>query len=121
MVFQEYKDLAPNIYRQRLILEGLYREKLEPVLLTDYLVDLAAHINMEIAKYPEVFFSEWHGYCVYMTWITSGASIYTWEFVEPRFFSVDIYSCKSFKNEEVFDFTKQYFGSPLKDLVMKPV
>jgi hypothetical protein len=42
--------------------------------------------------------------------------IYSWESREPPFFSIDIYTCKSFKEESVIKFTKDFFDNNLIEL-----
>ena len=37
----------------------------------------------------------------------------------PMFFSIDIYTCKSFDPEHVINYTKEFFGDNLIDITWK--
>jgi S-adenosylmethionine/arginine decarboxylase-like enzyme len=54
-----------------------------------------------------------------MHWKESGIHIYSWEKHEPAFFSIDIYTCKSFREEDVAEFTEKFFNYELIELVWK--
>ena len=49
------KDLAPQIYRQRLIMEGFYQIHVTKERLETYLVDLAGHLELRIYGDPIIF------------------------------------------------------------------
>ena len=57
-----------------------------------------------------------YGWCAYMHWKESGIHIYAWDDRKPPFFSIDIYTCKAYKEEEDSRFTKDFFGDNLIDL-----
>lgn len=103
------RNLAPNIYRQRLIIEGICEKKITPVHITTYLEELAKVLKMVVLKQAEAYFSEEHGHCGYQHWVTSGVHMYTWEHYNPIFFSVDIYTCKPFNAETAVTFTTEFF------------
>src|SRR3989338_8346656 len=97
------KDLNPNIYRQRLIIEGFYTRELNPYMLRKYMKDFSKELGMRIiygpiAKNLAGKVNPIHkGFECIMIWVESGASIYIWE--KDKFFTVDVYSCKKFSAE----------------------
>src|SRR3989344_733422 len=103
------KDLAPDIVRQRLVIEGI---PIQPILspeIIDYLKKLSEAIGMTTLIEPVTHKSEQYGWAGWVHWDSSGAHFYAWE--RPlSFFSVDIYTCKVFDPQKAINFTKSYFG-----------
>jgi S-adenosylmethionine decarboxylase len=107
---QEYTDLAPNIYRQRLVIEGYPRQFITEHAIKDYLQELSDITEMTTLLSPVTHRSELYGWAGWIHWETSGAHFYAWE--RPLlFFSVDIYTCKKFDETKVVEFTKKYFDT----------
>jgi S-adenosylmethionine decarboxylase len=103
-----YKDLAPDIYRQRLVIEGFPGSIISDEQITDYLTQLSGVLKMRTLISPVTHRSEKFGWAGWIHWETSGAHFYAWE--RPSlFFSVDIYTCKSFDPASAVEFTKDYF------------
>lgn len=101
------KDLAPNIFRQRVIVEGMREKAILPEEIRDYLSQLSAVLKMKIVSDPIVNHSQ-VGWAGWIHWETSGAHFYAWD--EPCvFFSVDIYTCKPFNVNDAVKFTEEYF------------
>ena len=117
------KNLEPSIYRQRLIVEGIYTEKMTPSRLKIYLEELSRELKMTIIYGPIVKnlaerINPIHkGYESVMIWAESGTSVYTWE--KSNFFTADIYSCKEFDVEKTVEFTKKSLKT--KEIVFKTV
>jgi len=104
-------DLAPDIYRQRLVVEGLCRTPIDAASVRTYLCTLSDRIDMITIAQPVTHRSSLYGWAGWIHWETSGAHFYAWE--TPRFFfSVDIYACKPFGVEAVVEFTRDFFDSP---------
>lgn len=104
------KDLAPDIYRQRLVIEGYPNQAISGDEIADYLSQLSDVITMKRLITPVTHKSETFGWAGWIHWETSGAHFYAWE--QPRlFFSVDIYTCKMFKPEIAVAFTRDFFNS----------
>ena len=104
------KDLAPQILRQRLVVEGYHAsaENLSAEKIKDYLKKLSDVTEMITLIDPVTHRSESYGEAAWIHWETSGAHFYAWE--QPLlFFSVDIYTCKAFDPQKVIDFTKEFF------------
>ncbi len=103
------KDLAPEIHRQRLIIEGLREEPITPEQISVYLKKLSEVLGMRSLTEPVTHKSEKFGWAGWIHWETSGTHFYAWD--QPRiFFSIDIYTCKAFKDEDAIHFTKEFFG-----------
>lgn len=102
-------DLAPEIYRQRLVIEGYPTRPISGDEIEEYLSKLSEVIEMKLLITPVTHKSERFGWAGWIHWETSGAHFYAWE--EPRlFFSVDIYTCKAFKPEVAVKFTQEFFN-----------
>ncbi|MDN5275561.1 MAG: hypothetical protein JWN33_210 [Candidatus Saccharibacteria bacterium] len=102
------KDLAPTIYRQRLVVEGYPKKAITDEEIKKFLSELSVVLDMKQLIEPVTHRSDMYGWAGWIHWETSGAHFYAWE--QPLlFFSVDIYTCKAFSPQQAADFTKQYF------------
>jgi hypothetical protein len=111
----EMPDLAPGIYRQRLVVEGLCARPVSDVAIRDYLSELSSVCEMTKLLDPMTHRSDQFGWAGWIHWENSGAHFYAWE--QPLlFFSVDIYTCKPFDAARVLAFTSDFFAS---DVVAK--
>jgi hypothetical protein len=103
-------DLAPEIHRQRLVVEGLCTTPIDAVAIRRYLTTLSETIDMVTLVDPVTHRSPLYGWAGWIHWETSGAHFYAWE--TPRlFFSVDVYSCKPFAAEDVVSLTERFFAT----------
>ncbi len=106
----DMRDLAPEIYRQRAVIEGYPVKPITDAEIKDYLKKLSEVLGMKTLIEPVTHRSELYGEAAWIHWETSGAHFYAWD--TPRlFFSVDIYTCKKFKSEDALEFTKNYFNA----------
>src|SRR3989344_5763879 len=112
------KDLAPEIYRQRLIIEGIPTKPINDEEIKKYLSQLSDTLDMQTLLPPVTHRSDKFGWAGWIHWESSGAHFYAWEEPFP-FFSVDIYTCKAFDVKTAVDFTKEFFGA--KEIVFKSV
>ena len=104
------KDLAPNIHRQRLVIEGYPSEPISDENIKSYLSELSDRLKMKLLLSPVTHRSDKYGWAGWIHWESSGAHFYAWE--QPLlFFSVDIYTCKEFSNEEAVAFTQEFFNA----------
>ncbi|MEM2739957.1 MAG: S-adenosylmethionine decarboxylase [Candidatus Bathyarchaeia archaeon] len=93
------KNLKPEIFRKRIIVEGFYDVEADEEFVRIFLVDLSRTLGMDIIVGPIVFSPDrysklHHGVGGYLAWVGSGVSIYTWR--DHRFFTLDVYSCIDF-------------------------
>ncbi|NLD76356.1 MAG: hypothetical protein GX643_06790 [Acidimicrobiales bacterium] len=103
-------DLAPQIHRQRLVVEGLIDRHIDAAEITDYLWRLSEVCEMQILQEPVTHQSPLYGWAGWVHWEASGAHFYAWD--QPvRFFSVDLYTCTAFDDRAVLDFTARFFDT----------
>lgn len=102
------QDLAPDIYRQRLVIEGYPKKAITDSEIKAYLSELSKKIDMHELLSPVTHLSDTFGWAGWIHWETSGAHFYAWD--QPiLFFSVDIYTCKAFDPQAAVEFTKDFF------------
>ncbi len=109
------KNLAPNIFRQRLLIEGFYTTDMSEEVLEKYLLNVAEHLDLRTYGKPTIFSpvsgmgrDENAGYDAFVPLIDSGISAYVWS--SARFFSIVIYTCKGFAEQAAIEFTREYFA-----------
>ena len=101
-------DLAPEIHRQRMVIEGIPASEITDVAISEYLRGLSDVCDMVLLTTPVTHRSEQFGWAGWIHWETSGAHFYAWE--QPKlFFSVDIYTCKAFDPIAAISYTEAYF------------
>lgn len=104
------KDLAPEIYRQRAVIEGYPLKPLTADEIKQYLSRLSEVLDMKTLIEPVTHRSPTYGEAAWIHWESSGAHFYAWD--QPRlFFSVDIYTCKPFNVHKAVEFTRQFFNA----------
>ncbi|MEZ5114984.1 MAG: S-adenosylmethionine decarboxylase [Candidatus Nanopelagicales bacterium] len=103
------RDLAPDIHRQRLVIEGVPAAPVDDAAIRDYLTQLSDTLGMTTLLAPVTHRSPTYGWAGWIHWETSGAHFYAWE--QPRlFFSVDIYTCAAFDPARAVDLTRRCFA-----------
>ena len=105
-----WKNLAPDLIRQRVIIEGTTEKIIEPELIKKYLLALADICKMEVLSSPVSYSAHNMGYGGWIHWKSSGAAFYSYP-TKPPLFTVDCYTCKPFSGQEAADFTKKFFGA----------
>jgi S-adenosylmethionine decarboxylase len=103
-------DLAPGIYRQRLVIEGTCDRPISDTAIRKYLVGLSVVCDMRILLDPVTHRSERHGWAGWIHWEASGAHLYAWD-APDLFFSVDVYTCKAFDMHEAVEYTRGFFAA----------
>jgi hypothetical protein len=107
------KNLAPDILRQRLLIEGYYQKDVTKETIHTYFLSVAAHLNLRTYGEPIIFSPEGmgqegnQGFDAFIPLIDSGISGYFW--ATQKFLSIIIYTCKSFDESEALTFTKSFF------------
>lgn len=108
------RDLAPEIFRQRFLLEGFYTLEADAAAVAAYLTGLAAHLDLRVYGEPLVHSPAGQGseanqgFDAFIPLVDSGISAYLWS--SQRFLSVVIYSCKQFDTDKAVEFTREFFG-----------
>lgn len=112
-------DLAPEVFRQRHLIEGRFSVALNESAVRDYLLGLAAALGMAPYGDPIVFSpdamiesgtgrKENAGYDAFLPLVDSGISAYFW--TGPKFFSVVVYTCKGFDPTTGLEYTREVLG-----------
>ena len=92
------------------MVEGLVDSPIDEIGISRYLTRLSDVLHMTALMEPATHRSDQYGWAGWIHWENSGAHFYAWE--QPvMFFSVDIYTCKSFDSLVALDFTAQFFDS----------
>lgn len=109
------KNLAPDIFRQRLMLEGFYTIEMSREVVKNYLVGLAHHLHLRTYSDPMIYSpasgmgrDENAGFDAFVPLIDSGISLYVWS--QANFFAVVLFTCKGFEDQAAIEFTRDYFG-----------
>lgn len=103
-------DLAPSIYRQRLVVECLCPSPVSDGDIRRYFRELSDVCDMRRLNEPVTHRSERYGWSGWVHWEESGAHCYAWE-APVCFASVDIYTCKPFDAERILGFTQAFFNA----------
>lgn len=104
------RNLAPQIHRQRLVIEGYPSGVIDSTSVERYLSQLSGVLDMTTIGRPVTHRSERYGEAGWIHWEDSGAHFYAWD--QPLlFFSVDIYTCKPFDARDAVDFTSAFFST----------
>jgi S-adenosylmethionine decarboxylase len=107
---EELPDLAPPIYRQRLVVEGRCPTAITAEQIECYFRTLSVVCGMERLNDPVTHSSDKYGWAGWVHWEASGAHLYAWD--DPLlFFSVDIYTCAEFDKVKVTEFTSAFFAA----------
>ena len=107
---QGWHDLAPDIVRQRLVIEGVPARPIDDATIRSYLSALSREVDMVQLLEPVTHRSDLYGWAGWIHWETSGAHFYAWE--QPRlFFSVDMYTCKAFDEATAVAFTRDFLSA----------
>ncbi len=109
------RDLAPEIVRQRLLIEGYYSTDVDGPAVEKYLIEVAKHLSLRTYARPIVHApagagkDENEGFDAFVPLIDSGISLYVWS--RKRFFAAVLFTCKSFDVESALAFTRNFFGA----------
>jgi hypothetical protein len=107
------KDLAPDIVRQRLLIEGLYTADIDRSAVEKYLVGVAAHLHLRTYGTPIVHApggagkDDNEGFDAFIPLIDSGISLYVWS--RRRFFAAVLFTCKKFDADAAANYTREFF------------
>jgi S-adenosylmethionine/arginine decarboxylase-like enzyme len=110
------KNLAPEIFRQRLLIEGFYTIAVTQTTLQSYLFGVTETLSLRAYGEPVIFSpasgmgkEENQGFDAFLPLIDSGIAAYIWS--GQKFFSIVIYTCKGFDEAAAIDYTRNFFQS----------
>jgi hypothetical protein len=108
-------NLAPEVFRQRLLVEGRFTGEMTRDRVSQNLLELASALQLRTYGDPVIFQpasgmgkEENAGFDAFVPLIDSGISGYFW--TGPKFFSLLIYTCKGFDAEVAIATTRRLFG-----------
>jgi len=109
------KNLAPEITRQRLLIEGYYGIDLDETTIESYLLGLASHLSLGTYGKPLIHTptgigkEENQGFDAFIPLIDSGISLYVWTGV--RFFATVLFTCKTFEIDQAIEYTHRFLAT----------
>lgn len=107
------RNLAPDITRQRLLIEGFYTINAGKSAIEDYFKEITESLGLRMYGKPIIFSpggegkEENQGYDAFVPLIDSGISLYVWS--NSRFLSLIIYTCKAFDEKKAVEVTKGFW------------
>ncbi|MFH0817689.1 MAG: S-adenosylmethionine decarboxylase [Candidatus Micrarchaeota archaeon] len=107
------KNIAPNIFRQRLLLEGFYSIRVDEKAIKRYFKHISSELGLRAYGKPTIFSpggrgkKENQGYDAFVPLIDSGISLYVWS--NAKFLSLILYTCKGFDEKSAIITTKEFF------------
>lgn len=111
----DVKDIAPEVFRQRLLIEGRFGRAVDAALIREYLLGIAARLGLRTYGEPVVFAptsgtgkEKNAGFDAFVPLIDSGISGYFW--TGPRFLSILLYTCKGFDEAAAITYTREFFA-----------
>ena len=108
------KNLAPQIFRQRLLVEGYTTAAVDRRLIEATLTGLAAQLGLRAYAAPVIFSPgdaarpDNQGFDAFLPLADSGIALYYW--AGPRFVSVLLYTCARFEEGAAIDYLRSAFG-----------
>ncbi|MFC1521742.1 S-adenosylmethionine decarboxylase [Elusimicrobiota bacterium] len=115
------KNLVPHIFRQRLLIEGLYSTQVDKAAIKRYFKTITKSLKFRTYGKPIIHRTGGigkkinQGHDAFVPLIDSGISLYTWS--NDDFVSIIIYTCKKFDVRKAIKTTKGFFG--IKKFVFK--
>ncbi len=108
------EDLAPDIVRQRLLVEGFYAVDVDEVAIRRYFEVLTGALQLQTYGAPTILsprgtgLAQNRGYDAFAPLVDSGISLYVW--TGPRFLSVVLFTCKRFDTPQAVAATRDFFS-----------
>jgi S-adenosylmethionine decarboxylase len=108
------KDLAPDIFRKRLLVEGYFTIEVNEQTLIDFFAYITSRLSLRTYGQPIVHATsgtgkdENQGYDAFVPLIDSGIYIAIWR--QQKFLSLIIYTCKDFPEDQAVALTRSYFN-----------
>jgi len=107
-------DLAPDIVRQRILIEGYFTVDIDRDVIRDFFAHVTSRLDLRTYDVPVIFApggegrQDNEGYDAFVPLIDSGISLYVW--TGPRFLSMVAFTCKAFDTDEAVHATQEFFG-----------
>jgi len=107
------KNIAPDIFRKRVLIEGYYNTDVSEDTIKKYFSYITSNLSLRTYGAPIVHATSGigkesnQGYDAFVPLIDSGIYISVW--VNKKFLSIVIYTCKDFDGDEAVRRTKLFF------------
>jgi S-adenosylmethionine decarboxylase len=107
------KNIAPDIFRKRLLIEGYYNIDVTEETIKKFFSYITTNLSLRTYGAPIVHSTNGvgkevnQGYDAFIPLIDSGIYMGVW--VNKRFLSLVIYTCKDFNSDEALRRTKLFF------------
>ena len=109
------KKIAPEIIRQRLLIEGYFQREIVEKDISSFFEGITSELGLRVYGKPTIHATGNQGkkinqgFDAFIPLIDSGIALYVWG--NAKFFSMVIYTCKSFDVKKAVEFTKDFFDS----------
>ena len=109
------ENLAPDLKRQRLLVEGFFSGDVDEARVQDYFSELCQQMGFKAYGEPIIHSPDGlgkidnQGYDAFLPLIDSGISVYIWS--AKKFFSIIIYTCKDFDADRAVEITKFFWDA----------
>jgi S-adenosylmethionine decarboxylase len=108
------RDLAPDIVRQRILIEGHYTVDVDQDVIREFFAHITTGLDLRTYDVPVIFAPGGEGrhgnegYDAFVPLIDSGISLYVW--TGPRFLSTVAFTCKAFDSDAAVEATREFFA-----------
>lgn len=108
------KNLAPDIFRKRLLVEGYFTMEVNEQTLIDFFAYITSELSLQTYGQPIVHATSGtgkdtnQGYDAFVPLIDSGIYIAIWQ--QQKFLSMIVYTCKDFPEDQAVALTQSYFN-----------
>ena len=107
------KDLAPHIFRQRLIVEGFYQRDVDESVIRSFFEKITKDLGLRTYGPPTIHATSGQGkdanqgYDAFVPLIDSGIYLGVW--ASERFLSTVVYTCKQFDERKALGIVKEFW------------
>jgi|SRR3954447_13722131 len=107
-------DLAPDIVRQRILIEGYFTITIDQDVIRDFFGQVTKQLELRTYDVPVIFApggegrQDNEGYDAFVPLIDSGISLYVW--TGPRFLSIVAFTCKAFDADLAVKAAREFFA-----------
>jgi len=108
------EDLAPQITRQRLLVEGHFTRPVDEAVIREFLAALPQALDLRVYGEPTIFApggagrEENEGYDAFVPLVDSGISLYVW--TGASFLALVLFTCKRFDAGRALARTREFFA-----------
>lgn len=106
-------NIAPEIFRKRLLIEGYFKIQITAEVLRDYFTHITSKLGLRTYGEPIIHTTSGQGKAVnegfdgFVPLVDSGIYIAVW--VNPKFLSTIIYTCGEFDENKAVESVKTFF------------